>query len=191
MIRVNEVSKSFEHPVLKNVSFSVNDGDIMLISGKSGAGKTTLLNILMGILNPDSGNIIGMPTKKSAVFQEDRLLDNMDYFSNMHLTCNQSDEELLAEFKVLLPNEDPQKKMKEFSGGMRRRVCILRAMLCSSDVLFLDEPFKGLDEKTKIVTMNYVLSKRNGRTLFLVTHDKDEIAAFCPNKNYFITAEEN
>ena len=125
MIKIVGISKSFGKCVFSDVNFCVSDGSVAVIKGASGSGKTTLLNIIMGLVKPDSGEVLGVSEKKSAVFQEDRLLENMDYFSNMHLVCNKTEDELLEEFYKLLPGENPKKKIKDFSGGMKRRVCIL------------------------------------------------------------------
>jgi NitT/TauT family transport system ATP-binding protein len=68
--------------------------------------------------------------------------------------------------------------VKEFSGGMKRRVAIVRAILARKDILFLDEPFKGLDEKTKNLTMEYVKENIKGLTVIMVTHDLEEARTF-------------
>jgi NitT/TauT family transport system ATP-binding protein len=69
------------------------------------------------------------------------------------------------------------KPVSELSGGMKRRVAIVRAMLAESDILFLDEPFKGLDDETKKTTMQYVKDNMGKRTVIMVTHDMDEVKA--------------
>ena len=83
-------------------------------------------------------------------------------------------EKLKEECSVLLGEKEFSQKVREFSGGMKRRVSILRALLTSSEVIFMDEPFKGLDAELKEKVIRYTLEKRKDRTLFVVTHDMSE-----------------
>ena len=174
IIEIKEVSKSYDKKVLDEVSFTVEPGSIMVITGPSGKGKTTLLNIMMGLVSPDSGEVIGIPEKKSCVFQEDRLLENFTVEENLKLVSDLPVEELKKECSILLGEKEFSQKVREFSGGMKRRVSILRALLTSSEVIFMDEPFKGLDVELKEKVIRYTLEKRKDRTLFVVTHDISE-----------------
>lgn len=174
VIEIKEVSKSYDKKVLDKVSFTVEPGSIMVITGPSGKGKTTLLNIMMGLVSPDSGEVIGIPEKKSCVFQEDRLLENFTVEENLKLVSELPVEKLKEECSVLLGEKEFSQKVREFSGGMKRRVSILRALLTSSGVIFMDEPFKGLDAELKEKVIQCTLEKRKDRTLFVVTHDMSE-----------------
>ena len=174
VIEIKKVSKSYDKKVLDKVSFTVEPGSIMVITGASGKGKTTLLNIMMGLASPDSGEVIGIPEKKSCVFQEDRLLENFTVEENLKLVSELPVEKLKEECSVLLGEKEFSQKVREFSGGMKRRVSILRALLTSSEVIFMDEPFKGLDVELKEKVIQYTLEKRKDRTLFVVTHDISE-----------------
>ena len=174
VIEIKEVSKSYDKKVLDMVSFTVEPGSIMVITGPSGKGKTTLLNIMMGLVSPDSGEVIGIPEKKSCVFQEDRLLENFTVEENLKLVSELPVEKLTEECSVLLGEKEFSQKVREFSGGMKRRVSILRALLTSSEVIFMDEPFKGLDAELKEKVIRYTLEKQKDRTLFVVTHDMSE-----------------
>lgn len=174
VIEIKKVSKSYDKKVLDKVSFTVEPGSIMVITGASGKGKTTLLNIMMGLVSPDSGEVIGIPEKKSCVFQEDRLLENFTVEENLKLVSELPVEKLKEECSVLLGEKEFSQKVREFSGGMKRRVSILRALLTSSEVIFMDEPFKGLDIELKEKVIQYTLEKRKDRTLFVVTHDISE-----------------
>mgnify|MGYP002764612109 CR=1 FL=1 len=132
VIEIKEISKSYDKKVLDKVSFTVEPGSIMIITGPSGKGKTTLLNIMMGLISPDSGEVIGMPEKKSSVFQEDRLLENFTVEENLKLVSDLPVEELKKECSILLGEKEFSQKVREFSGGMKRRVSILRALLWMS-----------------------------------------------------------
>ena len=119
VIEIKEISKSYDKKVLDKVSFTVEPGSIMIITGPSGKGKTTLLNIMMGLISPDSGEVIGMPEKKSSVFQEDRLLENFTVEENLKLVSDLPVEELKKECSILLGEKEFSQKVREFSGGMK------------------------------------------------------------------------
>lgn len=180
MIEVINISKSYENKILDNISFNVEPGTVNVITGASGIGKTTLFGIMMGIISADEGQIRGMSQNISAVFQEDRLIDELSVLYNIRLVTNKSDIEICNECLRLLEIGTCHKKVSLLSGGMKRRVAILRAMIAESDVIFMDEPFKGLDNDTKSAVIEYVLEKKNGRTLFVITHDMVEIKKLKP-----------
>ena len=179
-IRVRHLDKSFgDKAVLRDFSADFPAGAVTAVMAPSGGGKTTLLRILMGLERADGGTVTGLSgLRQSAVFQEDRLCENLSAASNLRLTNPNLSlwgaEEALA--AVGLAGCGGQ-SVAEFSGGMRRRVAILRALLAPWDVLFLDEPFKGLDAEMKAMVMADTCSRCRGRTVLLVTHDPDEAAA--------------
>ncbi|RHL49260.1 ATP-binding cassette domain-containing protein [Ruminococcus sp. AF37-6AT] len=149
------------------------EGKTTCIRGRSGCGKTTLIRLLLGLDIPDKGKIEGISDRKiSAVFQEDRLCENLSAASNIRLVCTEtiSDRELEEAYKAVAL----QKPVRELSGGMRRRVSILRALLADSDCVIMDEPLRGLDEKTRTKTIDYILKKTEGKTLIFVTHEEQE-----------------
>ena len=149
------------------------EGKTTCIRGRSGCGKTTLIRLLLGLDIPDKGKIEGISDRKiSAVFQEDRLCENLSAASNIRLVCTEtiSDRELEEAYKAVAL----QKPVRELSGGMRRRVSILRALLADSDCVIMDEPLRGLDEKTRAKTIDYILKKTEGKTLIFVTHEEKE-----------------
>ncbi|MDR1778339.1 MAG: ATP-binding cassette domain-containing protein [Clostridiales Family XIII bacterium] len=155
-------------------------GAVSCIMAPSGAGKTTLLRILMGLETPDSGSVSGLEgARLGAVFQEDRLCENLSAVSNIRLvrpSLGKAEiEEALA--AVGLGAEALGRPVREFSGGMKRRVSLLRALLSDADVLLLDEPLKGLDAETKQVAARALRECGHGRTVILVTHDEAEAAA--------------
>ena len=174
------LNKTFDHlPVLKDFSATFAAGRTTCIMGRSGCGKTTLLRILLGLERADSGKITGLPTRCSAVFQENRLCDEFSAVENVkiaapHRTTDEIKETL---FSLLLDEEAQEKPVSELSGGMRRRVAIARALLAKGELLLMDEPFKGLDEATRDTVIAYVKQAVAGRTVILVTHDEEEAKA--------------
>lgn len=176
-IRISNLSKSYgSHQIFSGLSFSVPKGKTICIMAPSGAGKTTLLRILMGLETADGGSISGMEgMKKSAVFQEDRLCENLTASVNIRLVKEKGDREEVREMmeKVGLYGCENQ-PVRELSGGMRRRVALLRALYADWDILFLDEPFKGLDKEGKEKVMAYTKKVCEGKTVLFVTHDEEE-----------------
>ena len=177
----NDICKSFgEKIVLDHFSHEFEDGICTAVMGPSGCGKSTLLNILMGILSPDSGSIKpGTEFRKSAVFQENRLCENLTAGANIRLVTGKrlSPSEIEKELDAIGLQDCYNKPVKQLSGGMKRRVTLLRALLAEYDVLFLDEPFKGLDEVTKALVIERVRKMTAGKTVIMVTHDPDECEA--------------
>ncbi|MBD5129488.1 MAG: ABC transporter ATP-binding protein [Ruminococcaceae bacterium] len=175
MLKAVNITKKFDIPVIEGFTHEFADGKVTAVVGKSGCGKTTLLNILMGLLEPDGGEVI-REGRISAVFQEDRLCENLTASANIRLVTGKkfTKEEIARELaEVGLDCAD--KPVRELSGGMKRRVALVRALLAEYDILFLDEPFKGLDEETKRTVIAYFKRKTQGRTVVLVTHDKEAI----------------
>ena len=132
-IVISEISKSFgENIVLNKFSANIPENKTTFIMGPSGCGKTTLINILMGLMREDSGAVTGLPTNKSAVFQEDRLCESFNAVSNVRLVCEKKikDEEIYSHLAEIGLRDD-SKSCIELSGGMRRRVAVVRAILAA------------------------------------------------------------
>lgn len=179
-IRIEHLSKSYDHiPIFQNVSLELEEGGVYCLMAPSGAGKTTLLRILMGLEVPDAGTVEGLFARPvSAVFQEDRLCPHLSAAGNIRLVnpaC--SDAELRQELLTLLPAGSLTKPVSSFSGGMRRRVSLLRAMLSRGEILLFDEPFNALDEQIRQKAICYVQKRRNHRTLLFTTHHMEEARA--------------
>jgi len=178
-IRVINLHKSFgDNKVLEGLNMAFPCGKRIVIMGDSGCGKTTLLRILMGFERPDTGEVTGIPDRISAVFQEDRLLENFSALSNIAFAADRglSKDVLLRHLDEVGLLESAYRSVSGFSGGMRRRVAILRAMLARSELLLLDEPLKGLDEQNRERTAAYIKAHSEGLTTIIVTHDPDEVA---------------
>lgn len=175
------ITKSFgENNVIEGFSHVFTDGGVTVIMGPSGCGKTTLLNLLLGITTPDSGSIDSGNARFSAVFQENRLCENLSVLSNLRLVMRGKPDRssLEKELEAIGLTGCADKPVRTLSGGMKRRVALLRALLVEYDVILLDEPFKGLDEATKNTVMTYYREKTAGKTVIMVTHDKTEANFF-------------
>jgi len=179
MITVKNLTKHFDDKkVLDDFNVVLKEGRITTIMGTSGCGKTTFAMILLGLLQPDSGIIEGLEGKRiSAVFQEDRLVEHLSAVANIKMVIDGEPdlEEIRKQLSVVeLEGELIRKPVSQLSGGQKRRVAIVRAMMAKSDFICLDEPFKGLDTETKQKVMEYVKKSVEGKTVLLITHDIDE-----------------
>ena len=176
-ICIRNITKSYgEKTVFKNLNLKIESGKITCIMAPSGAGKTTLLRMMMGLEKPDRGSIVGLSEKRfSAVFQEERLCEGMTAIGNIRLVNpSLTADQIRNELQRLGMYDCENQPVSELSGGMRRRVSILRALLAEYDVLFMDEPFKGLDSTLKKDVITSVMEKTVGKTVIVVTHDRSE-----------------
>lgn len=178
MITLKNVCKSFgEQEVLKDFSLEIADGERVALTGRSGAGKTTVLNIIMGLVNPESGEVkIPKGLKIGAVFQEDRLIEPLSAEANCLVAMKSKNAEEVKNLlsKLGLDGEIIKKRVGLLSGGERRRVVLARAFLCDAQLLILDEPFKGIDKNTLPLCIAQTDEAAKGKTLILVTHSEDE-----------------
>lgn len=181
-IELRGISKSYENRIVfYNLNLEIREGRITCIMGPSGSGKTTMLNILMGLVKAEEGEVRGVAGKKlAAVFQEDRLCEELDALRNVLLVCPKKvgPGEVRRHFEEVGLTEYENKEAGQLSGGMKRRVAIVRALLAESDIVIMDEPFKGLDEDLKKRVMEYVRRHAEGKTVIMVTHDKEEALEF-------------
>ena len=178
---MKNINKSFgDKQVLENISLTFNGG-ITCVMGPSGRGKTTLAYIIAGLVAPDSGSISGREGKRcSLMFQEDRLLEWESAIKNVLFVCK-SARKNTEKARHLLSRaglaDSMYLKTSELSGGMKRRVCLCRALIADYEILILDEPFKGLDSGIKpsvmMMVKEYASGKEN-KIVICITHDPAE-----------------
>lgn len=186
MLEVKNLCKEFNnHPILKNIFFTLKDGEIMTIVGPSGAGKTTLLRIIAGLETKDSGEILidGQPFdsgKVGVVFQEYNLFPNLNVLQNITLAptlvLKESKDEAEKNAKDLLlrlqMNGREQQYPYELSGGQKQRVAIARALAMKPRILCYDEPTSALDPNLRKEVEKMILNlKKSGLTQLIITHD--------------------
>ncbi len=172
MITLKNVSKSFgSKEVLKGFSHVFLPG-VTVIHGSSGAGKTTLARIILGLEKPDSGNV-EVEGRVSALFQEDRLIENLSLLNNLLLVSADMERISLLIGKAGLSGNE-NLRVSTLSGGMKRRVSLIRALLTEYDSLILDEPFTGLDDGSRKEAAKLILSEAEGKTLIAISHDSDD-----------------
>jgi phospholipid/cholesterol/gamma-HCH transport system ATP-binding protein len=197
MIEFRSVTKQFDdEPVLIDVSFKINIGETKIILGESGSGKSTILKLILGLIRPDSGQILieGRDITRMAerelvairsgigmVFQEGALFDSLSVRENVgyrlaeegQMSDTEIESEVLQQLGFVGLEEAIDKMPAELSGGMKRRVGIARALVGTPKVVLYDEPTAGLDPITKraIVELMIKLRDTEGVTSVFVTHD--------------------
>jgi ABC-2 type transport system ATP-binding protein len=195
MIRVENLVKTFgDVRAVDGVSFHVRPGEVFAFLGPNGAGKTTTIQMLTTLLRPTSGTMaldgldpvakpIDVRRRFGIVFQDPSLDNELTAYENMNLhgvlyhvprrLRAERIELLLKLFELWDRRESP---VKQFSGGMKRRLEIARGLLHTPKILFLDEPTLGLDPQTRNQLWTHVrhLNETEGVTVFLTTHYMDE-----------------
>ena len=195
MIQVSNITKKFGDLVaVDNISFSVAEGEIFAFLGPNGAGKTTTIKILTTLLHPTDGAVAlnGRDPARypdivrrtfGIIFQDPSLDDELTAWENMEFhgvlydvpdKLRRERTEQLLKFVELWDRKDSL--VKEFSGGMKRRLEIARGLLHHPKILFLDEPTLGLDPQTRNHIWTYLkeLNKNEGTTIFFTTHYMEE-----------------
>ena len=176
-------SKQGETVALKEVNFSVSDGEFVAIIGPSGCGKTTLLSLAAGLLSPTKGKVVTDNVSFGYMLQKDELFPwrtiEKNIFLPLEIKRSNSPEHRdrairLAEkygLKQFLKNYP-----SSLSGGMRQRAALIRTLSVDPDVLLLDEPFSALDYQTRLSVCDdvYKIIRSEKKTALLITHDISE-----------------
>jgi ABC-type lipoprotein export system ATPase subunit len=208
MVEIKSISKryikgSVEFTVLDNVSFKIEKGDYLAVTGVSGAGKSTLLNAIGGLIHPDSGEVFynGRDIYKQKIkfideyrkkhvgfmFQQFHLMPYLTVLDNIKLACYQ--KQLLDSIQnylekcslASLKNKFPS----ELSVGEKQRTAFIRAIISNPDLLLADEPTGNLDPSNRTILMSLIEDyQKNGGTVLLVSHDP--LAAKYANKRIIL-----
>lgn len=177
---IKDLCKSYDGElVLERLTLTFSAGKTYCLMAPSGFGKTTFFRLLMGLEAPDSGSVTGTENcRLSAVFQEDRLLEGYTAMENLRFVTGRkySAETLHSILLRLLPEDALKKPVREFSGGMKRRTAILRALLAPSDIVIMDEPFTGLDSETKAAAAALIKEYTTGKIVLFSTHNAEDAA---------------
>ena len=189
-IKVNNLTKSFKgKKVLDDVSFKVEDGEILAVVGLSGAGKSTILKLICGLTKPDSGEIKVSEGDIAMVFQYSALFDSLNVYENIAFALKERKEfkhkyteeqlkEIVAQKLKLVGLEGIEEKMPhELSGGMQKRVSFARAIVTDPHTILYDEPTAGLDPVSSTIIEDYIVSLRNefNSSSVIVTHQLSTI----------------
>ncbi|SHO53807.1 ABC transporter ATP-binding protein [Anaerocolumna xylanovorans] len=187
------ICKSFHHkPVIKNVSISIPSGEIICLLGPSGAGKTTLIRLLIGAIPTDEGEIrygqtlipnlallkkIGFMPQNDAIYEDLSGTGNLSFFAELYGMRKKDYMGRIDEVLRLVDlKEDSGKPVREYSGGMKKRLSLAAALLHEPEVLLLDEPTVGIDPVLrKAIWVQLKKLKEQGKTIIVSTHVMDEV----------------
>ena len=195
VIEVRDLTKKYgDHEAVKGIDLDVKEGELFAFLGENGAGKSTTINILCTIMQKTSGDvkicdhILGKEDDKirkeiGIVFQNSVLDEKLTVKENLYtrgsyygLSKKQIEERLKSFYDSFELGDIMKQKYGTLSGGQRRRVDIVRALLNKPKILFLDEPTTGLDPKSRKIVWDYIdyLRREKGMTIFLTTHYMEE-----------------
>ena len=194
-ILISNLTKKFkDKTALKEISLSISSGKIFGFLGPSGAGKTTTINILTSQLPPDEGEVkilgkdctqltsddflkLGIMSDNVGFYDRLSLYDNLLFFAKFHNVEISYLDHLLKRLKLY---DDRFNKAEKLSTGMKQRMLLIRAILHSPKVIFLDEPTSGMDPTLSQIVHELLLEiKNSGATIFLTTHNMDEATKLC------------
>ena len=186
----NYTKKIKNNYVLKNISYEFNSGKIYGLIGKNGSGKTMLLKAMSSFLTPTNGHIyinnydiyeknyipnnIGVSFSNPDFMQELSGYENLKYLSNIRKIIG--DEEIKKAVSYVNLVDDIDKKVKEYSLGMKQKLELAQAFMEKPEILLLDEPFNGLDKESIKIVKNYL---KNNTIIIIATHYKEDIEEFC------------
>jgi ABC-2 type transport system ATP-binding protein len=203
---MNEYSIVIDHLVKKypdvtavdDISLQVSKGELFGLLGPNGAGKTTTINILCGLIKPTSGSakvggsdvqketakvkeLIGVCPQETAIYPYLTGAENVDLFGNLH-TMNK--ETLKTRSRMLLEKmgltEEAKRKAEKYSGGMKRRLSLILALIHDPQIAFLDEPTVAMDPQSRHAVWDFVKElKKEDKTIILTTHYMEEAEELC------------
>jgi len=195
VVELKHISMNYHEPdsetqAIKDISFSVYDGEFVSIIGPSGCGKSTLLSVISNLLRPSSGEVLikGRPIEEATaslgyMLQKDHLFEWRTILQNVTLGLeiqNKKTPENVTYVKELLNKYGLGEFMKyrpsQLSGGMRQRAALIRTLAIKPEILLLDEPFSALDYQTRLYVADEIATiiRQEKKTAILVTHDISE-----------------
>lgn len=194
-LEIENLTKSYgDFQALNHITFSVESGQILGLLGRNGAGKTTTIKSIMGIIEPDAGNImfnkkplkrdtvsIGYLPEERGLYLNTKVKDQLVYFGMLNgldkTTASKELERLLDEFEI---SHYINKKVKALSKGNKQKIQLISAILHKPQIVILDEPFSGLDPVNIELFKQTVLNlKKNGTTILFSSHRMEDVEEMC------------
>ena len=185
-IQLENICKSVSgQQILKDINWQIASEDCWLLTGPSGSGKTMLLRLILGLEKPDSGSVNLLGDYKYAnvnagvVFQEDRLCEQFSAVENVAMVNERLSETVAAEeLSRFLPQDRQTVPVGELNETERRLVVMIRACIIPSDILLLDEPFRGMDSDLRSRAITYIRDKAGYKGIVFVQRDESGLE-FC------------
>jgi ABC-2 type transport system ATP-binding protein len=192
-IKIENVGKIFDKKqVLSDITFSIDSGEIICLLGPSGSGKTTIIRLMIGAIASDGGRIlfgdtivpnlellrkIGFMPQADALYDDLSGEDNLKFFASLYGMKKDIIRRRIDETLSLVGlNDDRKKKVRNYSGGMKKRLSLAIALVHEPDVLLLDEPTVGIDPVLRrTIWEQFQTIRRSGRTILVSTHVMDEV----------------
>jgi len=200
MLKIEHVSKKFDELIaLQDVTFNIRQGEFFGLLGPNGAGKSTLMNIIVGYLLPDSGIIsiegsvmkpdnpdwrrkIGYVPQEISLFLDLSAHQNLKIFGRLYgLTSRNLEEKIEGVLDLVQLSDRKKDPVKDFSGGMKRRLNLAASLLHDPDVILCDEPTVGVDPQSRNAIFDMLLKlNKSGKTIVYTTHYMEEAERMCP-----------
>ena len=197
ILKIEKLNYSIEQKhILQNISFDVKEGEFLSVLGPSGCGKTTILRLLIGLAQPDSGNIfkyseditqlhpsargMGIVFQNYALFENMTAFENIEYALKFNPKFKMRSREIVNDLLIQMNlTEHADKKPVNLSGGQQQRVAIARTLAVNPDIILFDEPMSALDVETRLVLRKELkeLQGRYKNTMIYITHDQEEAFA--------------
>lgn len=190
-IEVKNVSKEFKKvPVLSNVNLKLEKGKIYGLIGRNGSGKSVFLKMLCAFYEPTSGEILydgenivkngKFPPKTRALIEKPYFIPDLTGYENLkllaHLSKDTSDSDIVDALKKVELYNDKDKKFSHYSLGMKQKLAIAQVLMDNPDVMILDEPFNGIEEKTTEKLREIFKEEAcKGKIVIIATHIKEDI----------------
>lgn len=197
MIEVRGISKRYgDLQAVDNLSITIEKGHIFGLLGPNGAGKSTTISMMCGLLSPDSGSVLlngGQPTAKGtkykiglipqsiALYEELTALDNLSFFADLYnLPASQKADRMEWSLQFVGLQDRAKDAVKDYSGGMKRRLNLAASLLHDPEFIFMDEPTAGVDPQSRNKLFESVFElKELGKTIIYTTHYMEEAEKLC------------
>jgi fluoroquinolone transport system ATP-binding protein len=202
MIKISDLSFSYtKEPFIKDINFTVGTGEIFGFLGPSGAGKSTIQKILIGILPGYGGSVwvngidvnthdnnfyenIGVDFEYPSLYEKLTARQNLDFFASLYAGDKYSTVEVLSAVGLL---RDADKKVSDYSKGMKSRLNFVKSIIHKPKILFLDEPTSGLDPSNGRVMKDLIIEQKNkGTTIILTTHNMEDASELCDRVAFIV-----
>ncbi|MEG2687086.1 MAG: ABC transporter ATP-binding protein [Christensenellaceae bacterium] len=205
MLELKNLSFSYtSKPFIHNISFTVQEGEVFGFLGPSGAGKSTIQKLLIGMLPNYSGNVvvnsievkkhnnrfyesIGVDFEYSSLYDKLTARQNLEFFASLYSGEKYAIDELLREVGLY---HDSDKRVSDFSKGMKSRLNFVKALIHKPKILFLDEPTSGLDPSNARIMKDIIKKQKElGTTIILTTHNMEDATELCDRVAFIVDGE--